>query len=71
MFIEPLHIGKGIGSIMFNNLRERFVNEGIVEMGILSDPNARGFYEKMGCQYVREYPSTIKNRTIPYFLFRL
>jgi ADP-ribosylglycohydrolase len=41
-------------------------------VGILADPNSRGFYEKMGCTYVREYPSTyeaspIKTKAFPLF----
>ncbi len=71
MFIEPLHIGKGIGSKMFHHLRKLCGEEGIIELGILSDPKSKGFYEKMGCQYVKELPSTIKNRTTPYLMLRL
>ncbi len=70
MFIEPSHIGKGLGSRLFHHLRKRCIDEGISELGILADPNARGFYEKMGCQYVGEYPSTIQNRTTPYLIQR-
>ena len=67
MFIEPQSIGKGIGSKMFEHLRERCSTRGVYELGILADPNSSGFYEKMGCEYRLEYPSTIKNRTTPYF----
>jgi GNAT superfamily N-acetyltransferase len=66
MFIEPWSIGKGIGTKMFDHLRKRCGFRGINELGILADPNTRKFYEKMGCAYKREYPSTIKNRTTPY-----
>jgi GNAT superfamily N-acetyltransferase len=68
MFIDPRHIGKGIGSNLFRHLRSRCEDMGIAELGILADPNARGFYEKMGCRYVGEFPSTIKNRTTPYLI---
>ncbi len=71
MFIEPLYIGRGIGSIMFRHLRASCVENGINKLRILADPNSKGFYEKMGCQYVSEYPSTIKNRTTPYLMLRL
>ncbi len=27
--------------------------------------------EKMGCRYIKEYPSTIQNRTIPYLEYEL
>jgi len=65
MFIAPKYIGRGIGKIMFEHLRKRCEIKGIRQLGILSDPNARGFYEKMGCTYQRELPSTISGRTTP------
>lgn len=70
MFIMPLHIGKGIGSKMFHHLRKLCAERGISELGILADPNSKGFYEKMGCLNVKEYPSTITNRTTPYLVLR-
>jgi GNAT superfamily N-acetyltransferase len=66
MFIWPENIGNGIGTKMFAHLRKRCILRGINELGILADPNARGFYEKMGCVYKHDYPSTVENRTIPY-----
>jgi GNAT superfamily N-acetyltransferase len=70
MFIEPQSIGKGIGTRMFEHLQEICATRGINELGILADPNSRGFYEKMGCKYILEYPSTIENRTTPYLQFK-
>lgn len=69
MFIVPRHIGEGIGSTMFCHLRDQCSKIGISELGILSDSHSKGFYEKMECRYIREVPSTIKNRTTPYFKF--
>jgi GNAT superfamily N-acetyltransferase len=69
MFIEPEHIGKGMGSKMFHHLRKVCTAKGISKLGILADPHARGFYEKMGCDYVMEIPSTIENRTTPFLVF--
>lgn len=66
MFLEPQSIRKGIGTKLFEHLRERCASRGVYELGILADPNSRGFYEKMGCEYKLEYPSTIENRTTPY-----
>lgn len=71
MFIEPLRIKNGIGSKMFHHLNDWCSEAGVNEVGILADPNSKGFYEKMGCIYVREYPSTIKNRTTPYLRFKV
>ena len=71
MFIDPPHIGQGIGAKLFNHLRERCLACGIREIGILSDPHSKGFYEKMGCAYQREYPSTIPGRTTPYLRYTI
>lgn len=71
MFVRPHRIGKGIGTILFHHLRKVCETKGIACMGILADPNARGFYEKMGCSYQREYPSTIINRTTPCLFLEL
>jgi hypothetical protein len=40
-------------------------------LGILADPNSRGFYEKMSCRYVEEYPSIIKGRTTPFLQLKV
>lgn len=71
MFVAPRSIGKGIGSQLFKHMKQRCQSKGIITLGVLADPNARGFYEKMGCTYVGEYPSTIKNRTTPYLILEL
>ena len=71
MFIDPQCIGKGIGTKMFQHLREWCTSLNVYELGILADPNSRGFYEQMGCEYKLEYPSTIKNRTTPYFQLKI
>lgn len=71
MFIEPQSIGKGIGTKLFQHLRKWCTSLDVSELGILADPHSRGFYEKMGCEYMLEYPSTIKNRTTPYFQLKI
>ncbi|MEE4253696.1 MAG: GNAT family N-acetyltransferase, partial [Desulfuromusa sp.] len=71
MFIEPQSIGKGIGTKLFQHLRKWCTSLDVYELGILADPHSRGFYDKMGCEYMLEYPSTIKNRTTPYFQLKI
>lgn len=70
MFVEPGSIGKGIGRALFAHLLEVCTSKGVKELGILADPNARGFYQRMGCRYLAEYPSTIRGRTTPYLAMR-
>jgi GNAT superfamily N-acetyltransferase len=71
MFIAPEYIGQGIGTMMFDHLRKRCETKGIPKLGILVDPNAKGFYEKMGCTYQGELPSTIAGRTTPLFVLNM
>jgi maltose O-acetyltransferase len=71
MFLLPGYIGRGIGTKMFTHIREICLLKGILKLGILADPNAKGFYEKMGCQYLDEFPSTIPNRTTPWLELRI
>jgi len=71
MFVEPKSIGKGLGTAMFHHLRKRCRSRGILELGILADPHSKGFYEKMGCRYNCEFPSTIRNRTTPYLQLKI
>jgi GNAT superfamily N-acetyltransferase len=71
MFIEPRSLRKGMGTWMFIHLRDLCRSRGISELGILADPHAGGFYEKMGCEYKGEYPSTISGRTTPFFLLKV
>ena len=71
MFLTPENMGKGIGTKMFNHLRKWCQYKGIDEVGILADPNSKGFYKKMGCEYQKEFPSTIANRTTPLFILKI
>lgn len=65
MFIWPSCIGQSIGTELFNHAHKICKNNGVNILYILSDPHAVGFYQKMGCRYVLELPSTIEGRTTP------
>lgn len=69
MFVEPVYIGRGIGARLFRHMRETCRGRRITTVGILADPHARGFYEKMGCVYLGEYASTIPGRTTPHLAY--
>lgn len=65
MFVEPAHIGQGIGQAMVLLLLKLCKKKAIRRLAVLADPHARGFYEKMGFIYLQEIPSTIPGRTTP------
>ncbi len=66
MFVLPEDIGHGIGRALFLHFSNLLAARKIHCLRILADPHARGFYEKMGCRFIDEYPSTIEGRTTPY-----
>ena len=65
MFVLPQWIGKGCGRMMMHHLVELCRSRSIDRLSVLSDPNARAFYEKTGWVYLREFPSAIPSRTTP------
>ena len=65
MFVLPEYIGKGFGRKLFSHFCSICRTNNIKSVSLLADPHARGFYEKMGCVYVKGYPSTIAGRTTP------
>lgn len=71
MFVSPEMMGKGVGKTMFQHMKTHCCELFIQKIMILSDPHAKGFYLKMGCEYIAEYPSMIKNRTTPYLTLSL
>ena len=68
MFIKPSYIRKNIGTKLFHHLIEYCRENEVEEFGILSDPNAQGFYIKIGCNYIKEFPSNISGRTTPFLV---
>jgi GNAT superfamily N-acetyltransferase len=48
MWVAPAHIGTGVGKELFLHAMQRAARENVSEVEILSDPNAEGFYRKMG-----------------------
>jgi GNAT superfamily N-acetyltransferase len=69
LFVLPRFIGKGLGSALFRHAGKICGQLGCRSLKILADPNAAGFYEKMGARYIKEWPSSIPGRTIPFFEF--
>lgn len=66
-FIDPDRMGCGVGARLFGAVVDLAAKAGIGKLGILSDPNAVGFYEKMGaCRVSMEPSDAIPGRMLPY-----
>lgn len=63
-WVLPAYIGKGIGKRLFLYVADQFS-----EFVITADPNADGFYYKMGAQKIGDYPSMLQNRTLTQFKY--
>jgi GNAT superfamily N-acetyltransferase len=65
-FVEPEHIGAGLGGLMFAALRAAATEAGFERLRIDADPNALGFYEHQGAVQIGEQPSgSIPGRMLP------
>lgn len=67
MWVAPPHIGTGVGKELFVHAMQKAAGENVATIEISSDPNAEGFYEKMGARRISEDSSEIEGqeRTLP------
>lgn len=70
LFVDPSHLRQGIGAALLAHMNGICSRERLEEIQVLSDPHARAFYEKAGFRYVRDYPSSIAGRTVPFLVYR-
>ncbi len=69
-FVRPDFIGQGLGRKLFGATLELLTNQGCRELEILSDPQARPFYEALGATFVKHSPSNaIPDRSLPLLKF--
>lgn len=54
LWVLPEHMGRGVGAELFNHMLLRCKELGIQILEIESDPNAQGFYERMGARKTGE-----------------
>ena len=67
IWVAPASIGTGVGKEMFLHAMQIAAGERVSEVEIVSDPNAEGFYRKMGAHRTGETVSEIEGqpRTLP------
>lgn len=67
IFVLPEYIGKSIGRKLIDVLKLKCSEININKVKIFSDPNAKGFYDKLGACYLGESPSSIEGRTVSLY----
>ncbi|MFN2499310.1 MAG: GNAT family N-acetyltransferase [Pyrinomonadaceae bacterium] len=67
LWVAPQFIGTGVGKELFLHAMQRAGARDVSEVQITSDPNAEGFYQKMGAHRISEVRADMddKPRTIP------
>lgn len=67
LWVAPAHIGTGVGKELFIHAMQTATGQSIDAVEILSDPNAAGFYRKMGAHQIGETTSEVDghSRTLP------
>jgi N-acetylglutamate synthase-like GNAT family acetyltransferase len=59
LWVAPAHIGTGVGKELFIHAMRRAAKENVSAVEISSDPNAEGFYRKLGAHRIGEAVSEI------------
>lgn len=67
LWVLPEFIGKGIGKELFQHALEKSRASGVSILRIESEPNAQGFYEKMGAWKIGEHHTEVagQSRALP------
>lgn len=69
IFVHPDFIGERVGSELIFFAKKLCRRKDISCLYILSDPNAQGFYDRIGAQFIEEVSSNIKGRTVSLYKF--
>jgi GNAT superfamily N-acetyltransferase len=73
MWVLPKAMGRGVGRALFVHCLERVRALGLAELEIESDPNAEGFYARMGAHRVGLSVRELENhrRELPVLIYTL
>jgi GNAT superfamily N-acetyltransferase len=73
LWVSPEHIGAGIGRALFDHAVRRAAALGATTLSIEADPNAEGFYRRMGAERVGEnvYDIGGQKRVLPLMVVRV
>ena len=63
MWVMPTYIGTGIGKELFLDAMERAAALDVRDVQLTADPNAAGFYKRMGARQVGETDSPVDGQT--------
>ena len=67
MWVAPKHIGTGVGKELFIHAMQIAAGDNVSQVELSADPNAEGFYQKMGARRIGEVTSEVmgERRQLP------
>ena len=71
IFIKPEYHKLGIGVLLINHAKQVSLDLGITDLLIFVDPYAKGFYDKIGAEYLYDSKSSIACRMIPVYSLKI
>ena len=69
MWVDPPDMGGGLGAALLRHALATVRAHGGTSLRIVSDPNAEGFYRRMGAERIGEEPSAPAGRTLSLLVF--
>ncbi|HVC74975.1 MAG TPA: GNAT family N-acetyltransferase [Candidatus Micrarchaeaceae archaeon] len=66
-FLLPAHIGSGVGRLMWEEAVQRAQDQGAKRMTLEADPNAAGFYDRMGARLTGIVTAPDTGRELPTY----
>lgn len=70
LFVHPTSIGKGYGKALWTNMVHQCRNRGVRRLEIVSGPQAKDFYVKMGAKPAGEVDSLVTpGRRVPRLIY--
>ncbi len=69
-WLSPSRIGQGLGAGMWEAMAGRLKSFNRTQLRVVSDPNAQGFYERMGGTHVWWVPGVPAGRRLPLLTFQ-
>lgn len=71
LWLKPENIRQNYGREIFNFVKDSLWSEGFHKATLTAEPNAKGFYEKMGGTVIGKFESKIAGRFLEIYEFRL
>jgi len=71
IFIRPDYHRFGIGTKLINHAKHISEVTGIQNLLIFVDPNAKGFYDRIGAEFLYDSKSSIPERLIPVYNLKI